>query len=168
MQWNGPLVVGRNVYFIEDKASAHELPADISKPLDLNLKELWRTRVAGSRHYASPVVHDSLVYTISREATMSALDAQTGHLVYKQKMELGGGGPNSVYTSISLAGGLLYAGSIEGEFVVFRPGRVYEEVSRVRLERLRSTPVFSGKRVYVRGLEHVYCLGPANPPTASE
>ena len=166
MRWNGPHVVGRKVYFIEDTSSAYELPADVREPFEP--KELWTTRVAGSRHYASPVVDDSLVFTISREGTLSVLDAETGDLVYKKKLGLDSGGANSVYTSVSVAGGEVFVGSLEGEFVVFKPGRTFQEVSRHRLERLRSTPVFIKDRVYVRGLQHVYCLGPAMARTASQ
>ncbi len=164
MNWNGPLVLENTVYFIEKKASAYELPADSAEPFEPD--PLWTTHIKDSRHYASPVVHEGLIYTISREATLSVLDAQSGELVYEKKMDLGGGGKNSVYTSLSFAGGRLFAGSLDGDFAVFKPGRSYQEVARNRLERLRSTPVFAGDRIYVRGLEHVYCLGRA-PATAS-
>ena len=155
MKWNGPHVVDGKVYFIEDNASAFEIPETVTEPL--KLKELWSTRVAGSRHYASPLVYNSFVYTISRESTMSVLDAETGQLVYERTMELGKG--NSVYTSLSMAGNLIYAGSMTGEIVLFKPGRQYKEVARNQLEPFRSTPVFLGDRMYLRGLEYVYCLG---------
>ena len=159
MKWNGPYVAGRTVYCIEDQSSVYELPVDDQAPLEP--KRLWATTVTGSRHYACPVVHDKLVYTISRESTLSVIEAETGKLVYEQHIGLEAGRGNDVYTALSLAGGLLFAGAISGEFVVFKPGRTYDEVARNDLEPLRSTPVFDGQRMYVRGLDHVYCIGPS-------
>jgi hypothetical protein len=42
---------------------------------------------------------------------------------------------------------------------VLEPGRAYLEVAVNSFEPFRSTPVFSGSRIYIRGLQHLYCLG---------
>ena len=37
--------------------------------------------------------------------------------------------------------------------------REYKEVSVNTLESFRSTPIFSGKRMYLRGVKNLYCIG---------
>ena len=157
MNWNGPIVVGDTVFCIEDTSSAWRLPKTVGASFEP--ENLWTTRVRGSRHYASPVVHEGLVYTISREEKLSVLDAMTGKLVYWRDMELGGVNSNSAYSSVSMAAGHLIVASLSGQFAVFKPGREYHSVARNQLEPLRSTPVFIDNWMYVRGLEHVYCIG---------
>lgn len=46
-----------------------------------------------------------------------------------------------------------------GKTIVFKPGALPEEVATNEIEGFRSTPVFEGTRMYVRGLEHLYCIG---------
>ena len=49
-----------------------------------------------------------------------------------------------------------------GTTVIFQPGRSYVEVARNDLgEMVRSTPVFDGDLMYVRGYEHLFCIGNA-------
>ena len=61
--------------------------------------------------------------------------------------------------SITLAGGLLFISSDAGVTLVLEPGREYKEVAKNTLEPFRSTPVFQGKRLYIRAKEHLYCIG---------
>ena len=85
----------------------------------------------------------------------SVLDAHTGEEVYSRRLELGRG---TAYPSVALAGARLYVSSDNGTTIVMRPGREYQEVARNTLEAVRSTPVFEGKRVYVRTLATLYCV----------
>ncbi|MHC4983091.1 MAG: hypothetical protein ACYTF6_07990 [Planctomycetota bacterium] len=43
--------------------------------------------------------------------------------------------------------------------IVLEPGREYKQAAKNKLEGFRSCPVFLGKRMYVRGLKHLYCIG---------
>ena len=45
--------------------------------------------------------------------------------------------------------------------IVLEPGREYKEIARNTLETFRSTPVFEGRRMYVRTLKHLWCIGKA-------
>ena len=48
-----------------------------------------------------------------------------------------------------------------GATVVLEPGREYKEVARNMLEPFRGSPVFDGKRVYIRTQKAMYCIGEA-------
>jgi len=113
-------------------------------------------------YYQSPVYHDGVLYAIASrlEFWLSAIDAGSGEIFYTKRLMLAG---KRAYPSITLAGNVLHVAS-EGVAYVFEPGREYKQLAENRLENYRSCPVFAGDRMYVRGLEHLYCIGgPAEP-----
>ncbi|MDA8018547.1 MAG: PQQ-like beta-propeller repeat protein [Thermoanaerobaculia bacterium] len=150
-----PVVQDGIVYFIEKEATAVRLP----ETLDGEFQELWRSRVQGSRHYVSSLVHDGLIYAISREQDFSILDAETGKVLDSRRFELYDGGSNGAYSSITLAGDKLFLGTENGASVVFKPGPEYQEIARNQVEGYRSTPVFQGDRMYLRAFDYLYCFG---------
>ncbi|MBL8799500.1 MAG: PQQ-binding-like beta-propeller repeat protein [Planctomycetia bacterium] len=152
---NSPLLQDGVVYFIRPDARAVQLPAELSAPL--KPEPLWKARLTGSGYwFASPVLHDGLIYGCNAMGILSVVEARSGQLVYEKRLPFGSG---QVYPSITLAGGRLFISSDEGVTLVLQPGREYQELARNTLEPFRSTPVFQGKRMYVRGKEHLYCIG---------
>ncbi len=148
-----PVIQDGVAYFIEHGGKAVKLP-DRTAP-EFKPQVLWETKPAKERYFASPVCHDGLIYAIQQRSLLSVIDAATGQVVYEQKLNMDG----TVFTSPAFAGGHVFASDERGMTVVFKPGRKYEEVSRNSLEPLRSSPVFAGKRMYVRGLQNLYCIG---------
>lgn len=159
VKYSTPLVDGDIVYFIDQKVGrAVRLPESLEGEPEV----LWTAQTAKERYYASPVLHDGLIYAISRKGEFSAFDTQDGQEVYREKLLLAATEKekNAAYASVTLAGKLLYFAGMDGSIVVAKPGRVYEQVARNTVEqRLRSTPIFEGTRVYVRAPEHLYCFG---------
>ena len=153
LNYNQPIVENGVVYFVQHKGRAFRLPAAVGqKP-----ERMWETQPKSDRYYASPVIHDGLIYAITQFGILSAIDAKTGRVVYEQKLDLGR--RQQVYPSLALAGKYLYVSGSSGVTVVVQPGRGFKEVARNTLEPFRSSPVFRGKRLYVRGLKHLYCIG---------
>jgi outer membrane protein assembly factor BamB len=101
------------------------------------------------------VVHEGLIYAVNQNGTFSVLEAATGALLYSRNLGLGG----TFYPSPTLAGARLFVASDNGQVVVLAPGREYKELSRFNFEPFRSTPVFSGTRVFLRTLGGLVCLG---------
>ena len=175
LKFAAPVVQDGVAYFIEKKAQAVALPTAVpdspfKRVLDILSVEdsfptpvRWTTRIQGSRHYASSVIHEGLVYAISREEMFAVIDANTGEVVYQKRLDLGGGN-NSAYPSITLAGDKLFVGSESGTTVVLALGRTYRELARNKVEGYRSSPVFAGERMYLRGFKYLYCFG--SPPDA--
>ena len=96
-------------------------------------------------HSASPlIVGDKLLVHIN---SLIALDKKTGEQIWKSEAKPRWG--TSVHTRIDDS----------GTTMVLEPGREPKEVATNALESFRSSPVFVGKRVYIRGLEHLYCIG---------
>lgn len=149
-----PVVQDGHVYFIEKRATAVRLPDSLDAPFE----QLWEARIQGSRHYASPLVHDGRLYAVSREQNFSILDSATGELLHQRQLDLDSGA-NTAYPSISLAGDRIYLSTENGTTVVLKPGNEYEEIARNTLEGFRSSLAFAGDRIYVRTFGHLYCLG---------
>lgn len=158
LRYATPVIENGIAYFIENLSTAVKLPQTVTD--NFETKPLWQAKIKGSRHYASSVVHNGLIYAASRAGKFSVLDADDGKLIYQQAMGFGSD-INSVYPSVTLAGNYIFIGCTEGITAVIKPGREYNEIARNRLEGYRSSPVFIGKRLYLRGLDNLYCIGKA-------
>jgi outer membrane protein assembly factor BamB len=104
-------------------------------------------------HLPSPLIHDGLVYGVTTGGFLDVLDAKDGKAVYRQRLGMG-----QVYSSVTLAGGLLYVLDTRGKAVVFKPGRKWERVATNDLEGTGACPVFAGDHLYLRGQKNLYCL----------
>ena len=151
LEYNAPLLHEDIVYFIQGRSHAYRLP----KTVNDEPQHLWQQEIAKDRYYASPVIVDGLIYAITRNRHLTVLNASDGEKIYNMRLELGSG---NVFASITSAGGYVFISSKDGTTVVLEPGREYREVARNMLEEFRSTPVFQGRRMYVRGLMHLYCI----------
>jgi outer membrane protein assembly factor BamB len=152
---NSPLVQDGKVYFVHGQVRGYELPTSSDVPA--KWAPLWKgTNLKGSGYwFSSPILHEGLIYALSRDGMFSVVDAETGKLVYDQRLELGG----DAYPSITLAGKYLYVSSDNGTTLVLQPGREYKELARNSLETFRSSLVFEGKRMYVRTTKGLWCIG---------
>ena len=153
LTYGTPVQTDDTVYFMQGRGAAVRLPGQAGE--SVAVEKLWEPDLGNDRYYASPVIYDGLVYTINQARLFSVLDAHTREEVYSKRLELGRG---TAYPSVSLAGGRLYVSSDNGTTIVMKPGREYQEIARNTLEAFRSTPVFEGKRMYVRTLATLYCV----------
>lgn len=153
---NSPLVQDGKIFYVTGQVRGYALPdsADIPEkwiPLlkGPNLK-------GGGRWYSSPILHDGLLYALNGSSILYVIDANTGKLVYDQRLEFDGG---ESYASLTIAGSHLYASSDNGTTLVLEPGREYKEVARNSLETFRSSPIFEGRRMYLRTTKGLWCIG---------
>ncbi len=164
LRWgSGPMIVDGVLYYVDSQGKdyisrAWRLPETLEEPFEPEL--LWEAEPKKNRYYASPIIEDGLIYAITRHNELTCLDAETGEIVYEQTLQMGKG---DVFASLVLAGGYLIATHENGTSIVFEPGREYVEVAKNMLgETVRSTPIFDGDRMYVRGYENLYCIGPTD------
>jgi outer membrane protein assembly factor BamB len=147
-----PIVQDNVAYFIQAGGKAVKMTADGSGAVKAEV--LWTTKPKDDRYYASPLFYDGLIYAINQKGEFSVIDANTGEVVHARKISMDG----TVYTSITLAGKLIYLMSEGGSCVVLEPGREAKEIARNKFVKLRSTPVFSGNRMYIRARDKLYCI----------
>jgi len=156
-----PVVQEGVVYFVDVEVVAVKLPEKIGDKFEA--KELWHEDLEGE-FFASPVVSGGLVHTVDKDAVYYVLDAKTGKTVLKETLKLPPAGRESatilVYPSLALAGRHLFAANCAGDTMVLNPGRKLDEV---RLNEMGQGSggsfAFSGKRIFMRGGDLIYCVG---------
>ncbi len=157
LPWSSPVTDGKAIYIVDAKgAYALEIPEKITK--GETLKQLWSLPVEGARknrYYASPVVHEGLIYAITRKGHFFAIDITKGTLAYSKDLNMGG----TTYPSILLSGKNLFVSSDSGKTTVVAAGKTYKEVGVNYLDKFRSTPIIDDNKIYIRALNHLYCIG---------
>ena len=149
-----PVVSEGIAYYIGGGAGAFPFPSQVGDELDLTAK--WKAEPKGTTFFASPVVHNGLVYAVSTQHILNVLDSADGRTVYAKRLKLGSG---PAWASLCVAGKYVYVSSRDGTTLVLETGRQYKELSRNTLEFFISTPVFHRNRMYVRTSERLYCIG---------
>ncbi len=141
------------LYYIQETPRAFKLTREPAvKP-----KEFWTgAKIHTGRYYATPLIHDGLIYALAENNFLTVLDGTTGLAVYEKKLEHLKG---TAYSSPALAGKYIFLSSENGNTVVLEPGREYKETARNVLEPFRSSPVFSGTRMFVRTAKNLFCIG---------
>ncbi len=153
LEYNAPIFAAGVAYYIDQKSRAIRLTFNAQGTLDQEV--LWQANLPKDRYYASPVLHDGIVYAINQRYDCTALDARDGTPIWQQKLDLGRG---TAYPSITLAGPHLYVSSDNGATAVLTPGRAFAQVARNQLEAFRACPVLVGNRLYLRGMSKLYCI----------
>jgi outer membrane protein assembly factor BamB len=113
---------------------------------------LWKLS-KGVPFVPSPVVVDDLVYLVTDEGVLSAVEIATGKLKWKQR--LGG-----MFSASPVASGKrVYATSEMGTTHVWRAGAAFRRLAENLLPgQVLASPAIVGERIYLRTETHLYCL----------
>jgi hypothetical protein len=104
----------------------------------------------------TPLYYDGILYTCGNEGVVTAYEAKTGERLYRARA--GGGG--SFSASPVAADGRLYFTNEDGDVIVARAGRAYQELATNQMkEVIMSTPAISDGLIIIRTLGHVYGIG---------
>ncbi len=115
---------------------------------------VWRTQ-RGAAYVTSPIVVGPYLIVISDNGVASCFDSATGERYWMQRL-----GPRFSASPVT-ADGVVYAVSGEGVATVFRPGKDFEKIAECPLgEPCSSSPAISHGHLYLRGHEHLFCIGP--------
>jgi outer membrane protein assembly factor BamB len=102
----------------------------------------------------SPIAFDKYFYVISDLGWVTCFEARTGKRLFFEQL-----GKHHSAASVS-AGGLLYFTSDEGITYVLKGGPTFDVVARNDVgEDCRSSPAISRGQIFLRTLEHLYCIG---------
>ena len=125
---------------------------------------VWTYR-KGTGYVPSNLLYDGLLYLTNDGGVITCLDARTGEVVYE-----GGRLPIRGRYSASMVGGggRILMVNTDGDAALFRAGREHEVLGSFSLgESVWATPAIVGDRLYVRGSEHLFALGPASAEGAT-
>lgn len=124
----------------------------------------WTYR-KGTGYVPSNLLYDGLLYLTNDGGVITCLDARTGEVVYE-----GGRLPIRGRYSASMVGGggRILMVNTDGDAALFRAGREHEVLGSFSLgESVWATPAIVGDRLYIRGGEHLFALGPATEEGAA-
>jgi outer membrane protein assembly factor BamB len=157
--YGSPMNAGGVLFWADlSKRGTQAVKLDFDEGRGVQVRRLWRIeRHKSARYYATPTLHDGLLYIINERNRFTVVDVAGGKDVFERKLtELGGG---RVYPSISVAGGHVFVSHERGKTMVFKAGRRPELVATNQLDMFRSTPVFAGSRMFIRTYKTLYCIG---------
>lgn len=154
---SSPVVQDGVVYFGERDVRAIRLGADFKD------QSLWSGEIP-PEVFGSPLVHDGVLFTVAGNGALFAFDARkkgsTEPLFEARELF---GEPDRepfAYASLTLAGKHLFLNSNQGEIVVLEATREARLVAKNKLEAgSGSSPVFSGKDMFLRDGDKLYCIG---------
>jgi outer membrane protein assembly factor BamB len=141
----------RPIYAVRPTASG-----DISMAKDKTSSDAIAWSNTSGTYIPTPLYYDGILYTCGNDGVVTAYDAKTGERIYRARV--GGGG--SFAASPIAADGKLYFANEDGDVIVARAGRKYEELAKNPMkEVIMSTPAISDGLIIVRTLGHVYGIG---------
>jgi outer membrane protein assembly factor BamB len=117
------------------------------------------THIAWEQTRAVPTIpsflyHDGSLFTIKENGIALCIDAKTGEIVWQERIE------GDFAASPVLIEGMLYIVSKEGECVIVKAARKFEEVGRNHLhETVQASPAVSKGQIFIRTDKHLYCIG---------
>jgi len=85
--------------------------------------------------------------------TVHCIDIKTGETLWEESL-------GKQYSSPVLADDLVYMPNDEGVITVIKPGPVFEVVAKNSIgERMNASPAISNGKIYLRGENHIFCIG---------
>jgi outer membrane protein assembly factor BamB len=115
----------------------------------------WRVKRGGT-YMPSPIAYDGYFYTLANNGALTCYDAKTGERKYRQSIK----GGRAFTASMVAAEGKLYCTSEEKGVFIIKAGPKYEVVSNNLIgEICMATPAISNGQLFVRGQNHIFCIG---------
>lgn len=102
----------------------------------------------------SPLIHDGLVYLCRENGVLMCLDAETGEVLYQERVH-----GQRHRASPVLADGKLYLSARDGRVSVVQAGREYRLLAQNDLEEsLSASPAIAGGVIYLRTFDALYAI----------
>jgi outer membrane protein assembly factor BamB len=103
---------------------------------------------------SSPVGNGELVFAVTTPGMLTCYDAKTGKKQWEQDLAM------ECNASPTLVDDKLYIVTTKGLTLMVEAGRAFRELGRNDLgEKVYATPAFVRGRIFVRGVEHLFCIG---------
>jgi outer membrane protein assembly factor BamB len=106
---------------------------------------------------SSPLAYGGYVIIPTTFGGVTAVDIETGEVLWKEEFSEG------FYASPVLVDSRIYLLDREGTMRIFSAEGSYELLGSPSVgEGADATPAFAGGRIFIRGLEHLFCIGVGN------
>ncbi len=113
---------------------------------------VWRDD-KGAPYVPSMIVAGDYLLGINNSGIGYCYLAATGEVVWRERLGMH-------HASPVLINGLVYFINDDGQVNVIKPGRTFERVAQYEMgERCYASPAISNGQVFLRGFEHLFCIG---------
>ncbi|MBT3480908.1 MAG: PQQ-binding-like beta-propeller repeat protein [Opitutales bacterium] len=159
--FNTNAISGNRIYAVhgasqlDGQAYCLEIPDTIPQLESSGLTLIWNASVDQDRYYTSPLIHDGLIYLLSRNGIMQVLNDRSGKLNYSQKIPRL---KDQCYAGLLLVGDKIYLGEENGNVIILETGNEYREAKRFNIGECRSSPIFDGNTAYLRTLDALFAF----------
>jgi outer membrane protein assembly factor BamB len=115
---------------------------------------VWRT-TQGAAYVPSPIIAGGCFLIISDSGVAHCFEAATGELLWKQRF-------GEQHASLVSAGGFVYCLNDKGVTHIVKPGPTFQQIAQNDIgERCFASPAISHGQIFLRGENHLYCIGQA-------
>jgi outer membrane protein assembly factor BamB len=120
----------------------------------------WRTN-KGVGYVPSPICEGPYFLSMSDSGVAHCFDAKTGEIFWEERMR-------EHHASLASAEGKVYYINDFGTLRVVKPGKTYDLVAESEVdEKVFASPAFSEGQIFIRGGQHLFCVGKRIAPTAA-
>lgn len=114
---------------------------------------VWRD-TAGASYVPSPIAIGDYFLVVADNGVASCFVAETGERHWRERL------PGGHSASIIAANGLAYFISDEGIVSVLKPGPEFKVIAQSEVgENVYASPAVYGDQFFIRGEEHLFCIG---------
>lgn len=139
------------IYAIRAEARGDLTPKDDPLPSGL----VWWQPKNGS-YMPTPLVLGANLYVASDNGILAAFDAKTGRQIYRERIK----GAGEFSASVVAAQDRLYFVNEMGDVFVFQAGDSFKLLASNSMNEVcMATPAISDGRLFIRGRDHLYCIG---------
>jgi len=111
----------------------------------------------GGPDICSPVSNDESIFLLATEGLLESYNVSDGKRLWEKDMQ------EYFLASPCLVGNNLYMLSDKGVMFIAEAGSEYKELAKCELgEKCYASPAFADGRIYIRGVENLYCIGSSN------
>jgi outer membrane protein assembly factor BamB len=117
----------------------------------------WFQPKGGTGDRASPVIYQGYLYTLEQSGWLTCFEAKTGRLAYRHERLTGA---RDCFASLWAYDGKVFCLSgDDGLTFVLQAGPAFKVLAKNPLrEMMWSTPAISGGALFMRGIDHMYCI----------
>jgi len=103
---------------------------------------------------ASPVAANGLLYIATSYGVVACFDAMSGELLWEHES------PAGFYASPVIADGKVFFLDVDGQMHIFSLSKEKSILGEPKLgEKAVSTPAFANGKIFLRGFDHLFCIG---------
>ena len=119
---------------------------------------IWK-KTQGLPYVPSPLVIGDLMYLLGDGGILRCVEFKTGKVNYEERIN-GSSGSSKFFSSPVAADGKIYCGSQQGDVIVIKPGRTFQQLSASKLDSaINATPAIAANHLFIRTENSLYCVG---------